>query len=106
MGTHRGLPRPRVSGLEHRSSLLLPRAWLAWPARDHGFLLENCRPGKDNEIPPGWLSCSALHPPEMFLFLILAWAGMWLRARGQGAILGAPLPSSGFGHRVTPDPGS
>lgn len=107
MGSPRQLQRPRVSTLEHRPWPSLPRSWLARPshpepAGDCSFLPENCPPWKGQRN-PSWLALLLRPPPpEMFLFLILAWAGMWLHAGGQGAILGAPLPPPGFGQWVTP----
>lgn len=70
-------------------------------------------PGKSNENPSWRLSGAtgsgvfALRPPppEMFLFLIRAWAGMWLCSQAPGSYSGAPLAPPGFGQWVTPGPG-
>ena len=70
-------------------------------------------PGKNNEN-PSWQLSEATgssvfplrpSPPEMFLFLILAWAGMWLCSQGPGSYFGGSFGSPSFGQWVTPGPG-
>lgn len=106
---------PRVACCQHKP-------WAAGSARGPGTQGRpettvssgrTVRTGKNNDNPSWRLSGATRSsvfplrpsPPEMFLFLILAWAGMWLCSQGPGSYFGGSFGSPGFGQWVTPGPG-
>lgn len=81
-GLPRQLQRPRASAPEHRAwpPAASDQPGLPSPAvRETGFLREDCPPWK-GQRDPSWLALLLRPPPPKCLFLILAWAGMWLHA--------------------------
>lgn len=66
------------------------------PARDRGFLRESCPAlPRTARVRPAAAGSGVFPlcppPPEMFLFLILARAGMWLRGQGPRSYFGGSL---------------